>query len=130
MLLPFQKGVDESLSAELNSALGDRCKVPQYVSPMQLYCGIASADYLVGMRLHSLIMAQGAGTGCAAISYDPKIDSFAAREGIEVLATAADITADQIVEAVETGCGQDHEKKDYAAFWQPVLDEIAEICGE
>lgn len=130
VLLPFQKGVDESLAAELNSALGDRCKVPQYISPMQLYCEIASADYLIGMRLHALIMAQGAGTGCAAISYDPKIDSFAAREGIQVLATAADITAEKIVAAVEAGCGQDHEKKDYAAFWQPMLDEIAEICGE
>ena len=129
VLLPFQKGVDESLAAEINAALGDCCKVPQYVSPMQLYCEIASADYLIGMRLHSLIMAQGAGTGCAAISYDPKIDSFAAREGIEVLATAEDITAKKIVEAVVAGCGQDHEKKSYSEYWQPVLDEIAVICG-
>lgn len=130
VLLPFQKGVDEGLASELNAALGGRCKMPQYVSPIQLYCEIASADYLIGMRLHSLIMAQGAGTGCAAVSYDPKIDSFAAREGIEVLATAADITAEQIVAAVETGCGKEHEKKNYAEYWQPLLAEIAEICGE
>ena len=129
VLLPFQKGVDELLATEINDALNDRCKVPHYVSPLQLYCEIASADYLVGMRLHSLIMAKGAGTNCAAISYDPKIDSFAAREKVPVLATATDITAEKIVAAVEAGCGAKNDKNDYSQYWQPLLDKIEEICG-
>ena len=128
VLLPYQKGVDEELAAEINGTLGNRCKVPQYVSPHQLYSEIASADFLVGMRLHSLIMAKGAGTNCAAISYDPKINSFSEREDVPVLGNAADITAERIVEAVEAGCGAVIERKDYTEFWQPLLDRIAEIC--
>lgn len=127
VLLPFQKGVDENLAAEINNALNNRCKVPQYVSPHNLYAEIASADFLVGMRLHSLIMARGAGTDCAAISYDPKIDSFAQRENISVLGNADNITAEKIVAAVEAGCGAAYEKKDYSELWKPILERISEI---
>lgn len=127
VLLPFQKGVDENLAKELNQKLDNRCKVPEYVSPLQLYCEIASADFLIGMRLHSLIMARGAGTNCAAISYDPKIDSFGKRENIAVLGTAQNIKSIDIVNAVKEGCNIHTEKKDYSKDWQEVLDKIFEI---
>lgn len=127
VLLPFQKGVDETLAAEINGALGNRCKVPAYTSPLQLYGEVASADFLVGMRLHALIMARGAGVPCAAISYDPKIDSFAKRETIPLLGTAQNIQSRAIAEAALAG-GQDKpEKTDYSVYWQPVLEKLSEI---
>ncbi|MGI5824041.1 MAG: polysaccharide pyruvyl transferase CsaB [Bacillota bacterium] len=127
ILLPFQKGVDEDLAAEMNAALDNRCKVPVYSGPLQLFGEIASADFLVGMRLHSLIMAKGAGTHCAAISYDPKIDSFAKREEITVLGTAENIKSGDIVSAVKQGCNFRTEKKDYSEDWREVLARISEI---
>lgn len=127
LLLPFQKNVDEDLANKINDALANKCRVLPYAGPLQLYGEIASADFLVGMRLHSLIMAKGAGTACAAISYDPKIDSFAKREQIEVLGTAENIKAEDIVKAVKSGCSKPAEKQDYSAEWQEILQKISEI---
>lgn len=127
VLLPFQKGVDETLAAEINEKLQNRCKVPAYTGPLQLYGEVASADFLVGMRLHALIMARGAGIPCAAISYDPKIDSFAKREAIPLLGTAQAIRGRSIAEAVRAGGQNQTGPSDYSAYWQPVLKKISEI---
>ena len=127
VLLPFQKNVDEDLANKINNALNNKCDILPYESPLQLYADIACADFLVGMRLHSLIMAKGAETACAAISYDPKIDSFAKRENIEVLGNAENVTAESIVAAVQKGCCARVEKKDYSEQWQEIFQRISDI---
>jgi polysaccharide pyruvyl transferase CsaB len=46
---------------------------------------IARCDLVVGMRLHSLIFAAGAGVPCVPIVYDPKVSSFASEAGMDTM---------------------------------------------
>ena len=61
---------------------------------------LGSADLVIGLRLHSLVLAASAGTPLATVDYDPKIRGFAEmtglgeyvcgpREGLDALADAA-----------------------------------------
>ena len=43
---------------------------------------LARCEMVVGMRLHSLIFAVGAGVPCVPIAYDPKVSSFARDAGL------------------------------------------------
>ena len=126
-LLPFQRSVDEALAVELNSQLSAPLPLIKYDSPQALMHEIAQADFVIGMRLHALIMAVSALTPCAAISYDPKVDSFAAQAQLPVIGKVADIKADDIVEAVKSNIGRQMIEKDYAAIWQEPLRRIADI---
>jgi len=43
---------------------------------------LASADLVIGLRLHSLVLAASAGTPMASVDYDPKIGGFAEMAGL------------------------------------------------
>jgi polysaccharide pyruvyl transferase WcaK-like protein len=43
---------------------------------------LSSADLVIGLRLHSLVLAAAAGTPFAAVDYDPKIRGFAEMAGL------------------------------------------------
>lgn len=44
---------------------------------------LGTADLVIGMRLHSIIMAVGLGIPAIALAYDPKVTQFCAEVGIE-----------------------------------------------
>jgi polysaccharide pyruvyl transferase WcaK-like protein len=44
---------------------------------------MASADIVIGLRLHSLVLAAAAGTPVASVDYDPKIGGFMEMAGAE-----------------------------------------------
>jgi polysaccharide pyruvyl transferase CsaB len=126
-LLPFQRSVDEALAAELNAGLAEPLPVIKYDSPQALIHEIAQADFVIGMRLHALIMAVSALTPCAAISYDPKVDSFAAQADLPVIGRVESLKASDIVAAVKANIGTEPAEKDYAAIFKEPLNRIAEI---
>jgi polysaccharide pyruvyl transferase CsaB len=77
--LPLQKQHDQSALdnfAQDFLALGRRCHTltsDDLVLPSQWLSLIGSLDMVVGMRLHSLIMALSAGVPVVGIAYDPKV---------------------------------------------------------
>lgn len=52
-------------------------------SPGQALSLMASADIVIGLRLHSLVLAAAAGTPVASVDYDPKIGGFMEMAGAE-----------------------------------------------
>lgn len=107
VLIPFYyggqaPGEDEKLAAELNHLLGaDAVPVCSAQSPEQVWAAVAGCKLVVGMRLHSLIMAAAAGVPAVAISYDPKVSAFAESMGIAEVPGGVRFDADEAVRLVQ-----------------------------
>lgn len=128
-LLPFHHGVDEKLADDINDRLDVKVEVLTSKDPAKVYANVKGLDFLVGMRLHSLVMAASANVPTAAISYDPKIDSFAQLAGIPLIGDYWKITANQIIYAATMGLKNevvDHSDR-FEALWQEPLAKIGEI---
>ncbi|MFA5855077.1 MAG: polysaccharide pyruvyl transferase family protein [Candidatus Gracilibacteria bacterium] len=79
-LKPVLLGMDTKNEKEI-SLLRDVARKNDFevfepVSARSAYEGIAKAKMLIGMRLHSIIMATCAGTSYVAIPYSPKVEGF------------------------------------------------------
>lgn len=79
----------------------------------QAWQTIGSADLVVGMRLHSLIMAAAQGVSAVAISYDPKIDVFAKTADLRIIGKANRLTDDFVEELRRGGDVPSEEQFDY-----------------
>lgn len=62
--------------------------LPPGASLGEQLAAIGSASLVVGMRLHALILAAAAGVPALALSYDPKVEAFAAQVGQPVVGEA------------------------------------------
>ena len=71
------------------------CSVPEMLSVTR------ALNLLVGMRLHSLIMAAVLGVPPVGIAYDPKIKRFLARVGLEPGGLPEDLNSDQLLAGVD-----------------------------
>jgi polysaccharide pyruvyl transferase WcaK-like protein len=77
--LPLQKDLDQGTLDSFTDdfqALGRRCHrltFEDLVLPSQWLSLIGSLDLVVGMRLHSLIMALSSGVPVVGLAYDPKV---------------------------------------------------------
>lgn len=76
VFLPFQEPNDRSLAEEIIQKMKTPGYLPQQIAPTEMYAAISGMEIVIGMRLHSLIIAAAAGVPFAAISYDPKVDAF------------------------------------------------------
>ncbi|HEU4964932.1 MAG TPA: polysaccharide pyruvyl transferase CsaB [Bacilli bacterium] len=92
---------------------------------------IANTDLIIGMRLHSLILAAHCGVPFVSLSYDPKINRFVKRVGFEeaidsVNTVTYESLRDKIVDCIEQS---DH----YRELMQPHVESLrqeAEKSGE
>ncbi len=62
---------------------------------------LADADFVIGMRLHALILAAKLNTPFIAISYDPKVDSFNRQISKRKTIHTEDMTFDELKENVD-----------------------------
>ena len=66
-------------------------------------------DLVVGMRLHSLIMAVVAGVPMVGLSYDPKVDRFLRQAGLVALLSVNNLNAQNLVEMLTWADSQREE---------------------
>lgn len=76
-LMPMYHKEDLSISEELASNLGEHVHViSQEMTIDEVVAYTSQFDFILGMRLHSLIMAHAVGVPMIGLSYDPKVASF------------------------------------------------------
>jgi polysaccharide pyruvyl transferase CsaB len=74
VIIPFQRSEDLAIAEKLQMQLEDNSQIICLEEPETLKGIFQNVDMLIGMRLHSLIMAASEGCRCFALSYDPKIN--------------------------------------------------------
>lgn len=75
--LPMYYDQDLDISQEIYNQLGDQVKlINKKLTIEEALAYTASFDFVIGMRLHSLVMAVVANTPVMALSYDPKVKAF------------------------------------------------------
>jgi polysaccharide pyruvyl transferase CsaB len=96
VLLALHPEQDLAVCQELQAQL----QAPVHIAdpawqPAQVAGFLRCCDLIVGMRLHSLILAAGAQVPCIGLSYDPKVERFAVRAGALPL-RLEDLTASEL----------------------------------
>jgi polysaccharide pyruvyl transferase CsaB len=94
ILVPFQESQDQAIAEELYHALAEPKTIISIRKPQQFKSLFAQVDFLIGMRLHSLIIAAAAGCPCFALSYDPKVTQLQAQcqmPGFDLTALPEDV---------------------------------------
>jgi polysaccharide pyruvyl transferase CsaB len=101
LILPFHPHQDLAISQRLKDCLGGPGQiVGEDWSPAQITGLLRCCDMVVGMRLHSLILAAGAYVPSIGLCYDPKVTRFVRRAGALPI-QLADITADGLARDLE-----------------------------
>lgn len=102
LLIPFHFSEDMAVIDEIKSRLGDSVRYIEhkYLTEEMLSI-IGNMDYLVGVRLHSLIHAAIMDVPMIAISYDPKINSFMHSIGMKALCSVYDFESEFFIEEFE-----------------------------
>jgi polysaccharide pyruvyl transferase CsaB len=83
ILVPFQKSKDLEICEKIAEKLKANYQIIMIENPQELKGLFKQIDMMIGMRLHSLIMAKSEGCKCFALSYDPKVTSLMAETDIE-----------------------------------------------
>ena len=98
VVFAFHPSRDMALSRAAADALGAR--IVADLHPREMLAAVATLDLLVGVRLHALIAAIGAGVPALGISYDPKVDGLFRRIGIGHLLPMEGLQSAQLQQAI------------------------------
>ncbi|MGI5838854.1 MAG: polysaccharide pyruvyl transferase CsaB [bacterium] len=85
VFIPLQAPGDTAVAADVRDAMERReaaFVLAGQPEPMEIAAVLGQMKIVVGMRLHSLILAAGQGVPCVGIIYDPKVANFARRAGL------------------------------------------------
>ena len=104
VFVPLAGKGDTTASKQLRSLMveGARAVVLPDLSPPEVYEVISKARLLLGMRLHALIFAVLAGVPAVGLSYDPKVESFLRRIGLDDQCCPWGAGAEHVWRALET----------------------------
>ena len=79
LLVPFQASQDGAIAEQLFQNLAEPKGIISVTKPQQFKSVFEQVNFLIGMRLHSLIIASSASCPCFALSYDPKVTQLQQR---------------------------------------------------
>jgi polysaccharide pyruvyl transferase CsaB len=134
VFIPMHGHHDDETSREVGRLMKEKYYIfPYNASIEEKVKAIAHSDVLLGMRLHALIFAAISNTPFAALSYDPKIDSFAKISNQPVIGHVNDKTlrADAIYSNVEKILRNlDVEKEKLFKAIQPLQDSALQTAME
>ncbi len=82
LLVPFQPTTDRAIAATIAKELPNNSKILSCSDPRELKGLFTGVEMVIGMRLHSLIMAAAESCRCFALSYDPKVTQLMAETNI------------------------------------------------
>ncbi|MDJ0650694.1 MAG: polysaccharide pyruvyl transferase CsaB [Xenococcaceae cyanobacterium MO_188.B19] len=82
LLVPFQPEQDTKIAHTIAQELPNKSKVLSLSDPRELKGLFTGVEMIIGMRLHSLIMAASESCRCFALSYDPKVTQLMAEINI------------------------------------------------
>jgi N-acetylglucosaminyldiphosphoundecaprenol N-acetyl-beta-D-mannosaminyltransferase len=91
VLLPFHEPEDRHTAHTLAHTYGWTVHAP-VEHPQHMIDAVAQCTWMLGMRLHALIYAAATGVPFVAVSYDPKIEQFAARLAVPIACTTDDVS--------------------------------------
>ena len=98
--LPMHEPVDRAVAVLMTEGIPGARVAPAAAALDERLALIGSASLVVAMRLHALVLAAAAGVPAVAISYDPKVDAFAARLDMPVAGdVASGVDPADVVEA-------------------------------
>jgi polysaccharide pyruvyl transferase CsaB len=91
LALPMHGAVDRDASRALVTGIAAAESTDPDAAFGEKLSAIAGASVVIGVRLHALVLAAAAGVPAVAISYDPKVEAFAERAGIPVIASTTSV---------------------------------------
>ena len=114
IFLPFHWTQDRDFSLRVMEQMTrqeDALLVDQRLTPQTLFATIRQMDMMISMRLHGLIMAANEEIPFTAVSYDPKVTSFAHMAEMPIIEKLEGIQSDDIVACCEETLRTLAEKK-------------------
>jgi len=134
IFLPFQAPGDEEIAKEVAEKMENNPQVLEALTPAEAWSILGRADFVFGMRLHSLIIAAVQGIPFAAISYDPKVTAFAEEAEQPKVAEAENIDAEELTQKLVLALSQKNaaqaKLKEKKLAWQMAAQKNAEIAKE
>lgn len=129
VFLPFQYPADLEISKEIQNAMTEEAyvfdgKVP--LTPKEILTVMDNADFVFGMRLHSLIMAVITKTPFASLSYDPKVFNFVQQMGLNVTGDLEFYDSAEFLKNFEAALGALSEVEELIEEKLPELTEDAQ----
>ena len=134
LVVPFQYSMDRYLADETAYCLGCRPggAAPRVgvlnasVTAEDMMAVIGRSQFLIGMRLHSLIMGAAMGVPAIGIVYDPKVAAFAELAGYPTIPTVSTLSeGDTWQRSLGQAWESQPEQRRYLARQVPILQEEA-----
>lgn len=101
-VIPMQKKFDQNISAKIDKTI----TVPHGIylegyAPQTIMGIIGKAEFVLGMRLHTLIYAVRMGVPCIALDYDPKVAAVMKSVNLKYTQKVQEINVDKLCDFVD-----------------------------